>query len=138
MNYYCDLGCREVERAGIVVLYNNKILTVLGKVSNKWGLPKGEICVNENIVDAAIRELYEETGLVVDDEMKKSMEPFFSTKYTIYFKLDITNKDFVYSPKIIDRNEIKKCKFSNIHHINKMYSNHDLRFLANNVTTLLK
>ena len=44
--------CRNVERAGVVVFYKGKILTVLGKVSNKWGLPKGELKDNESLLDA--------------------------------------------------------------------------------------
>lgn len=136
MNKYCE-PCRNVERAGIVVIYKNKILIVLGKVSNKWGLPKGELSNNETVIDAAIRELYEETGIHIDENMKSHLEPFFSTKYTHYFKFNLSNLEFCISPHIIDKKEIKKCKFASISSINNMYANHDLKYLFNNCNKLL-
>lgn len=123
--------CRNVERAGVVVFYKGKILTVLGKVSNKWGLPKGELKDNESLLDGAIRELHEETGIIIDHNSKATIEPFFSTPYTHYFKF-VLNDEFEYHIKIIDKHEIKKCKFTLIQNVNKLYSNYDLRFLYNN------
>lgn len=134
--YVCNENCRDVERAGMVVIYKKKILTVLGKASNKWGLPKGEMFENEKVIDAAIRELYEETGLVIEEDMKNKIEPFFSTEYTHYFKLDISNNEYSYSLNIQDKNEIKKCKFMSINNINNLYTNHDLRYLLKNSNAL--
>ncbi len=44
-----------------VVITNGKV--VLGVKSYKWDLPKGEIEPGEKPIDAAVREVEEETGL---------------------------------------------------------------------------
>lgn len=60
-------------RAGFVVIHNNKILLVKQKTNNingkivegKWSFPKGGTApVDQSLLDTALRELYEETGLV--------------------------------------------------------------------------
>jgi len=63
---------REKCAGGIVIcpfvndIYNYeeyRILIVKQKYTNFWGLPKGHIEENENVVDSAKREITEETGL---------------------------------------------------------------------------
>lgn len=51
---------------GAVVLVNNKILLVQRAAQpgkGKWSIPGGLVEVGENLGSAAVRELYEETGL---------------------------------------------------------------------------
>lgn len=47
----------------IQLIDNYKILIVKQKYNNYWGLPKGHLETNENIYDAAIREIHEETNI---------------------------------------------------------------------------
>lgn len=55
--------------AGLVILYKNKIL--LGHPTNQawknsYTIPKGGIEENESILEAALRETYEEVGISID------------------------------------------------------------------------
>ena len=55
--------------AGCVIVKNNKILMVKEakkKCYGQWSFPGGHVEENELITDAAIREVYEETGYLLD------------------------------------------------------------------------
>jgi 8-oxo-dGTP pyrophosphatase MutT (NUDIX family) len=49
--------------AGGVIINKNKIVLVENEKNDIWGFPKGKIKNKESFFDAAIREIYEETGL---------------------------------------------------------------------------
>ena len=54
--------------AGVIVLdSNNRVLMQLRKDNNSWGFPGGIIELGEKVEDAAVREVFEETGLMVTD-----------------------------------------------------------------------
>jgi 8-oxo-dGTP pyrophosphatase MutT (NUDIX family) len=118
-------------RAGVILCYNNKVLLVLGKISNKWSFPKGELMEHESFIEGAMRELYEETGIVMDTEILENAEKIV-TEYTTYFKVNIEDMGFLPNPKIIDKKEIKKCRFINILNLNNLKVNHDIKFVMNN------
>ncbi len=48
--------------ASIIVIYNNKLLIVKSKSEQKWSIPTGGIEKEEASEEAAIREVFEETG----------------------------------------------------------------------------
>ena len=51
---------------GVAVIRDNRILLVketAGRNKDCWGMPKGKVDPAENIEQAALRELKEETGL---------------------------------------------------------------------------
>lgn len=52
-------GCILITRCG-------KILVVHQTSSDYWGFPKGHKNANETFIDAALRELYEESGKKID------------------------------------------------------------------------
>lgn len=65
------------KRAGIICHNNNNVLLVLGGNPNnlKLGFPKGHLHKNETYKDCAIRETYEETGIVfTENDMINSTE----------------------------------------------------------------
>lgn len=69
----------------------DNILLVRGKLSNKFGVPKGHLKPCETFHDAAIRETMEETGLQVKD---LSQVPYtIDLKKTKLFKVTIDPKD---------------------------------------------
>ena len=54
--------------AGCLIVRNGKVLMVQEakeKCYGKWNFPAGHVDENESIIDAAIREVYEETGCKV-------------------------------------------------------------------------
>lgn len=58
------------DAAGVAIIYNNKIL-LIHPTNASWqrgtcGIPKGGIEPGEEHIDAALRELREETGIILD------------------------------------------------------------------------
>lgn len=61
----------EINTVGVVILDGNKVLLVKhgeagNHITGTYGLPAGKLEENEEYIDAAIRELQEETGLIAD------------------------------------------------------------------------
>ncbi|MES2023598.1 MAG: NUDIX domain-containing protein [Patescibacteria group bacterium] len=52
----------ETITAGGVVMNDGKVI-VVNQNGNSWSLPKGHIEAGENLMDAAKREIYEESGI---------------------------------------------------------------------------
>ena len=53
------------KRNRVAIIYKDEVLMVRSLISdNKWGFPGGGTKKHEDYIDAAIREVYEETGLL--------------------------------------------------------------------------
>lgn len=65
--------------AGILIIQGNKML-VCHPTNHKWvdsySIPKGEIDEGEDLVDAAIRETFEEVGILVPRSEIENEEPY--------------------------------------------------------------
>lgn len=88
-------------RAGVIV-YNTKNNTVLliRSVGYKWGFPKGEVEINENIKKAAVRELSEETGIVLTKkDLNYNNCIIINHEYYFIYK---TNKNIPYQRKYLE------------------------------------
>ena len=75
----------EVEHSAGIVIYNSGryLLLNYGRsriTENRWGLTKGRIEKNESVIEAALRETYEETGI-----RDLSILEEFEYKITYYF-----------------------------------------------------
>ncbi|GKX68235.1 NUDIX hydrolase [Inconstantimicrobium mannanitabidum] len=58
----------NINGAGVLLIdKDGKVLLQLRTDSNSWGIPGGCVNVGESLQDAAKREVYEETALIVDD-----------------------------------------------------------------------
>jgi len=74
--------------AGIILQYNNKVLLchpTNASYTNSFSFPKGGVEEGEDLMEAAIRECWEETGIKVDKNK-------LSTNYVVnYFNKKQTN-----------------------------------------------
>ena len=86
---------RKEKSAGCVILNENKVLLILQKNGDFWGFPKGHLEENETEIEAAKREVLEETGIeVIIDENKR-----YETNYIIRNEIDKTSVFYVAKPK---------------------------------------
>ena len=97
--------------AGLVVLQDNKMLLVHptnSKWWNSYSIPKGHVDPGEDIIDAAIRETYEETGIIINRKEIVSKNPDFVNYVGPNGKLFKRVYYFVAKPiKPIKKNDIK-------------------------------
>lgn len=54
---------KRTKSAGGVVLNKNEEILVVNQNGNSWSLPKGHIDEGEEVLEAAVREIYEESGI---------------------------------------------------------------------------
>ena len=96
----------------ILVSQKGNILTVKGRVSEKWSFPKGHIEKNESTLECALRELYEETGIVP----KTDYTSFKQFKHPIHKKLNTAGYYIFFvneedTPRIFDTEEVSEAKW---------------------------
>lgn len=98
---------------------NEKVLLVKGKLSGKWSLPKGHMEGRENDLQCALRELFEETGIVPPVNYQH-FKKFAAGGYFIYF---LDNQP---EPKIQCNDEISDAGWFSLSEIPKLTCNLDL------------
>jgi 8-oxo-dGTP pyrophosphatase MutT (NUDIX family) len=91
----------KISVAGCFIYYKNNILMLKrqqGKFyENTWGCPAGKISAEETSKDAVIREVYEETGILIDSKKLVFIEklydryPDFDFNYFL-FKYGLSEK----------------------------------------------
>ncbi len=79
----------DIEAAGSFIEHQNKILLLKRapekKGGGKWGLPAGKLEPGESALQAAIRELFEETGIeAVDHQLEFFKKSFVKDGPTLY------------------------------------------------------
>ena len=57
---------KKLISAGGVIIYQNKVLLL--KREKSWVFPKGKVKEGESLIQTAIREIFEETGIKVNDK----------------------------------------------------------------------
>lgn len=99
--------------SGIMLIVDNKILLVKSNKNknfiDQWSIPKGKIDDGETSLDCAIRELEEETGVIIRKEN-------YDSKRIYYTKGDILKELVAYIVRL-EKNElnveVKNDKISN-------------------------
>ncbi|HOK17863.1 MAG TPA: NUDIX domain-containing protein [Caldisericia bacterium] len=57
---------KKLISAGGVIIYQNKVLLL--KREKSWVFPKGKVKEGENLIQTAIREIFEETGIIANEK----------------------------------------------------------------------
>ncbi|MCB9188614.1 MAG: NUDIX domain-containing protein [Flavobacteriales bacterium] len=81
-------GHKKIEAAGGIVENNQKEILFIERLGY-WDLPKGKVEKNEELKEAAVREIEEECGIVGPVIQKKLLKTFhtYSAKGKKYFKI---------------------------------------------------
>lgn len=127
LNWLTEEKEKRYNTAGVAIIYNDKLLMVKSSNSSNWSLPKGILEPNEDILEGALRELSEETGIKLSKKqiLKYNNQPQkhnytnFKNKnktlfYYIYFinNLSEINLESENIPKNqLQLKEIDQCKF---------------------------
>lgn len=128
----CNRKIKKIESCGIICRYihNNELylLVVKGKIGQKWGFPKGNKIDTESERECAIRETYEETGLVINLDTSAIRVPLTRNIYFIYTVPSIIDTQFYtrcMSPSILpieselDSDEIEDIRWMTIPQLQK-------------------
>jgi 8-oxo-dGTP pyrophosphatase MutT (NUDIX family) len=96
-------------------------------VSGIWSFPKGRCMPNEEEEACAKREVYEETGLEIDNLKDKKK---FKIGRNIYFKYDCVENQFT-NFTVHDTNEVEEVSWKSIKELRQIVCNKDIRSLLN-------
>jgi 8-oxo-dGTP pyrophosphatase MutT (NUDIX family) len=137
---------RKVECAGGIIVNQFNKIAVVNQNHDSWSLPKGHVDKRETALDAAIREIHEETGITNPTLIKElgSYDRYriglngnddFSELKTIHMFLFKSNQKQL---KPLDENN-PEAKWVNIEEVeNYLTHKEDISFFKNNIKLLIK
>jgi len=110
----------------IVISSNGDFLVVQGRQSRKWSFPKGHGRLWEKPLEAAVRELKEETGINLDGVEPSNERRFLSNKSGSGGTYFIFNLDYVPAIEPEDINEIMDYMWCSPSRLPRLSGNMDL------------
>jgi ADP-ribose pyrophosphatase YjhB (NUDIX family) len=124
-------------KAGVILVNSNdEILLVFGKNEQKWSIPKGHIEKGETTEFAAHRELFEETGVVIEDRDRYKRGVMISN---IFYFIYHTDRKIDVSENKVDNSEVDTVTWMDQNIVNTLDINRSLRnYLKYNRTTYNK
>lgn len=136
---------KKVECAGGIILNNSNKVAIVNQNHDSWSLPKGHIDSGENPEIAAIREIYEETG-INDPILVKKIGSYDRYRIGLDGKDDLSELKTIHmfffksNQKIlvpIDKNN-PEAKWVNINEVEK-YLTHkeDIQFFKTHIKLLI-
>jgi 8-oxo-dGTP pyrophosphatase MutT (NUDIX family) len=145
-----DTGIKYRERAGVILFTPNKdhVLLVKCKTYNeedsRWGFPKGSLEEGETLNQCAMRELYEETGILlkIEEELMSNTITYKIDNNIYYYSYVMSNKFVKQCVKIFEKfkndKEITKIGFVPIKKIFDLQLNYDTRRIMKNFEEAIK
>ncbi len=137
---------QKVECSGGIIINQFNKIAIVNQNYDSWSLPKGHIDKGETPIDAAIREIYEETGIINPTLIKKigTYERYrigldgnddLSELKTIHIFLFQSNQKKL---KPIDKNN-PEAKWINIKEVeNYLTHKEDIKFFKKNIKLFIK
>lgn len=110
--------------ASVIVINNNKLLIVKSKSEQKWSIPTGGIEKEETSEEAAIREVFEETGYTITilSRIKTLSKLVKEYKVTVdYFLGEVQSGEMLNNDPDAEIEEIKWITISEYDDIDWMY-----------------
>jgi 8-oxo-dGTP pyrophosphatase MutT (NUDIX family) len=120
----------KICRSGIVFVNKNtvpedvKFLVVRGKESGIWSFPKGRKQDDEIDEVCAIREVFEETGIQIENLNNRSR---FRVGRNTYFIIEVDNLDEYKEFNITDTFEVDLVEWKTVSELRKIDCNKDIR-----------
>jgi len=102
---------------------------------NTWGVPAGKVDENENILEAIIRELHQETGILLD----KNIIKYFKKVFVRYHKYDFIYHIFhakLVSPVMLKINKNGSIKLNFLSFNTRLISNKIKKITAENTAVI--
>ena len=112
----------RIKKAGFFI-YNkkDKMVLLIQSKGHLWGAPKGSCEPSESLFECALRELYEETGLVLSIQKYYYYIKIYDNSY--YYLLELNNYDNISIQRHIDDNDVSGIGWFKIECIKKLYEN---------------
>lgn len=118
--FSCYKATTDKVYGSICISSLNTILLVRGRKSNKWSFPKGHKKRGETYIDCAVRETYEEAGIILDNVLPSAYQRLSVGEYYFY---DIEEE---IAPCIKDTQEISEARWMSINEMRRESCNVDV------------
>ncbi len=111
------MSYRPTKVGGIILDRDDHLLIVKGKHSGKWSVPKGTLEDNETLLEGALREIKEETGLKLQPCSVKKLEYWAVNRARLYL-LQVEKRKPRLRPK--DEKEIKMAYWLDLRNLEEL------------------
>jgi 8-oxo-dGTP diphosphatase len=116
----------------ILITCDRETAVICGRKTGKWSFPKGHGNRDERPLEAALRELKEETGICMSGSVPDNEIHFKGSTYFVY---TIINKPDLYPEDI---NEVMDVMWAPIHRLPFLFGNRDLNaFCRMSIDTII-
>ena len=101
----------SIKKCGVIIkdAHQDQVLLVFGRKSQKWGFPKGHMEEGETEEQTALRELKEETGIVLHTSFDAKNRVRF--RNNVYFIVNANKNDICSQVNVQDIKEIEKVSW---------------------------
>lgn len=106
------------EGVKVLIFHEDKLLLIKNTYRNGWTLPGGSVKKNELLKDAAIREVYEEVGIKINNLGKQG---FFTLPIKGWGKITVFSCTVKSTQLKIDNLEVEDAKWVDINEVSTLH-----------------